>query len=92
MTEIERYQVVVLVDCPFCKKAISLLKERNEKFGVLVLDNDQEYLNRLKAHYNWKTVPIITALTKDSAQEILIGGCSDLENYFNSKVQETNED
>ena len=82
MTEqIKSYQIYTLVDCPACKRAVNLLKEKKENFSVTVLDNDQERLTELKEEYCWNTVPIIVGKTEEN-KELFLGGCSDLERRF----------
>lgn len=79
--EIERYQVLVLLDCPYCKAAVDLLKQQNKRFCTIVMDTDQPLLNFLKQKYNWKTVPIVVGITKES-EEIVIGGFTDLQKFL----------
>lgn len=79
--EIERYQVLVLLDCPYCKAAVDLLKKQNKRFCTIVMDTDQPLLNFLKQKYNWKTVPIVVGITKES-EEIVIGGFTDLQKFL----------
>ena len=79
MTEdVKTYHLYVLLDCPFCKKAVKLLENKKQKFIVTVMDNDEEELDKVKQKYSHKTVPIVIGKTSDS-KEIFIGGCSELE-------------
>jgi len=45
------------------------------------MDTDQPLLNFLKQKYNWKTVPIVVGITKES-EEIVIGGFTDLQKFL----------
>jgi glutaredoxin len=77
------YHLYILVECPFCEKAVKLLQQKKAKFAVTVLDNHQEMLEKIKQKYSHKTVPIVVKKTDDE-EEVLIGGCSDLEQSFNA--------
>lgn len=83
MIELKRFQAVVLTDCPFCKKAVELLKKEQKKFSVLVLDHDQEMLQKLKTDLGHNTVPIVIGMM-DNGQQLLVGGFSELEKYIES--------
>ena len=49
-----------------------------------MLDKSPEFRNQLKKKWKWDTVPII--LVRDiNGQECLVGGCSDLKEYFEIK-------
>lgn len=81
MIEPQRYQVIALTDCPFCKKAVDLLKREKKKFSVLVVDHDQEMLLSMKNNTGHKTVPIIIGVM-ENGQQGLIGGFTDLEKFL----------
>ena len=75
---IKSYEAYVLLDCPYCKKAIQMLQEKKKVFSVTVLDYDRERLTSLKEKFSWQTVPLIVTKT-DKDEELLLGGFSDLE-------------
>lgn len=56
--------------CPYCKKAISLLKSKNLEYEEIELD--QASREALVKRTNWQTVPQIFI------GEGFIGGCDDL--------------
>lgn len=78
---IKSYEAYVLLDCPYCKKAIQLLQEKKKVFSVTVLDYDRERLALLKEKFSWQTVPLIV-MKNDKDEELLLGGFSDLEQTF----------
>ena len=75
------YSVYVKTNCPFCKKAVSLLEEKNIPFIVIVVDKNEEFLEEIKRQTNHQTIPIILEHTKNGTK--FIGGSDDLENYLN---------
>jgi glutaredoxin len=77
------FTVYILTDCPFCKKAISLLDERNIPFVVVVMDKNQEFLQKIKQDMNHPTVPIVVYQTQLITR--LIGGCDNLEAFLHSQ-------
>lgn len=81
MIEPQRFQVIALTDCPFCKKAVDLLRREKKKFSVLVLDHDQEMLANLKKNTGHKTVPIVVGML-ENGQQGLIGGFTELEAFL----------
>jgi|1_EtaG_2_1085319.scaffolds.fasta_scaffold82568_2 glutaredoxin len=73
----EKYILYVRTDCPFCVKAISLLKEKKEVFSVLDLKSRPKVLRELKDIYEWQTVPMIFEKTDGNVIKF-IGGYTDL--------------
>lgn len=84
------FQIYAWTDCPFCSSACSMLSERGEQFMFSCLDNSEQLLNYYKTKYNWETVPLIILRHTDSDEEMLIGGFSDLQEYFRSTEQQDN--
>ena len=72
-----KYILYIHSQCPFCDKAVKLLKEKDKKFGVLDLKTRPAVLNELKEIYEWTTVPMIFKRTDDKTIKF-IGGYSDL--------------
>lgn len=62
-------------ECPYCQKVQSLAKEYGISYTVYTMDDDLVGLDKVKEHWNWQTVPLIT--TYEDKREILIGGCDD---------------
>ena len=77
------FTVYILTDCSFCKKAISLLDEKNIPFIVVVMDKNQEFLEKVKQDMNHPTVPIIVQQTQLGVR--IIGGCDNLEAFLQSQ-------
>lgn len=77
------FTVYSITDCPFCKKAINLLSEKNLLFIAVIMDKNPEFIEKLKQDMNRTTVPIIIEHL-DVGQIRIIGGSDDLENYLNS--------
>jgi glutaredoxin-related protein len=69
--------------------AIKILEDSGHEYVLTMLDKSPDYRNQLKKKWKWDTVPII--ITRDvNGQEELVGGCSDLKEYFSidSNVEE----
>jgi glutaredoxin len=77
------FTVYSITDCPFCKKAIKLLDERQQRFVVVVMDKNPEFIEKVKTDMNRTTVPIVLENQEQIGFKI-IGGSDDLENYLNS--------
>jgi glutaredoxin len=77
------FTVYSITDCPFCKKAIKLLDERQQRFVVVVIDKNPEFIEKVKTDMNRTTVPIVLENQEQIGFKI-IGGSDDLENYLNS--------
>ena len=70
--------------CQFCIEAIKILENSGYEYVLTMLDKSPEFRNQLKKKWKWDTVPII--LVRDiNGQECLVGGCSDLKEYFEIK-------
>lgn len=79
----KNFSVYVKTDCPFCKKAISILEQNKLSFIVIVVDKNLEFLEEIKQKVNHSTVPIVLEHSKNGVK--LIGGSDNLENYINSQ-------
>lgn len=79
----KHYSIYVKTDCPYCKRAVSSLEQKNLRFIVIVVDKNLDFLEDIKQQTGHKTVPIILEHTQSGAR--LIGGSDDLENYLNSQ-------
>ncbi len=83
------YQIYAWTDCPFCENAKQLLIEKNEQFMFCCLDQSDALLVFLKSKYEWETVPMILEKHTDSNDEKLIGGYTDLVEYFNEEQKQS---
>ena len=77
------YTVYIKTDCSFCKKAISLLEEKNLPFVVVVMDKNPEFVEKIKEDTRRTTVPIVIQQLEVGKIRI-IGGSDDLESFLNS--------
>ena len=84
----KRYSVYVKTECPFCKKAVTLLEQNKLPFIVVVTDKNEEFLNEIKQQTGHKTVPIV--LEHDEKNIRLIGGSDNLEQYLMELKNGTN--
>lgn len=84
----KEYIIYGKYDCPYCSKIFDFMRERQEKFIYVIINNLEENLNQIKEAYNWDTVPIVVELNDDDNGEKiakLIGGCDDAIKYFKEK-------
>lgn len=58
--------------CPYCDRALNLLKGRDLEVQVIDLTDKMDELQKLKQKWGWQTVPIIVINGK------LVGGYTDL--------------
>lgn len=72
MKQIAKIQVVKKDPCPYCDRAMTLLKNKGFKFEVIDLTNKLEEIQIWKQKTGWQTVPIIIINDK------VIGGYTDL--------------
>lgn len=76
------FTVYSITDCPFCKKAINLLDEKNLPFVVVVMDKNPEFMEKVKQDMNMKTVPVVVQNLDLGIR--IIGGSDNLESFLNS--------
>ena len=76
------YKIIAWAECSFCLKAKVELINRRKQFEYCVVDHSQELLKIYKSNYNYDTVPIILEINVSTGQEKLIGGYTDLIEYF----------
>lgn len=81
-----RYLVYGRRSCPFCVKAINLLESRSEENIFFDFSEDPESITEAKNFYKMETVPIIIQNNKIFGKTTLIGGYTDLVEYFNDQV------
>ena len=70
--QIAQVKLIKKIPCPFCDRAVQLLKEKNIEAEILDYTHDLDQLMEWKNKTGWATVPII--LINDT----LIGGYTDL--------------
>ena len=88
----KHYMLVTKSSCPYCQKALELLKEVECSFAYTDMDNDLKLLDTTKKQANWETVPMIWEQTlnwEDEQPEIVenkfIGGYTDLLEVFDKE-------
>ena len=77
----DKYELYIKEGCPFCIKAVELLREKDKQFVVHVMDSDIEALNEAKEKFKHNTVPIV--LVRENNTKSLIGGYTELRNKLN---------
>lgn len=80
--QFNRYLVYGRSSCPFCQKAIDLLKENNKESVFFDFSEDPEAIEDAKNFYKHSTVPIILENNRSSGFTKFIGGYDDLVEYF----------
>lgn len=68
----EKVEIYSKSFCPFCQRAIELLKQKNVDFKIIDITEDEEGMSLLSAETNCDTVPQIFI------NEEFIGGCDEL--------------
>jgi glutaredoxin len=81
--QFNRYFVYGKGACSFCKKAIDLLDEKEKESVFFDFSEDPEAIEDAKSFYDRTTVPIILENNRSSGRTTLIGGYSELVEYFN---------
>ena len=71
--------------CPFCRDAVSLLKERGYQNRFFDASSDETFLGEIKSFYMSKTIPVILSVNKKTGLCSLIGGFSDLKKVLLEK-------
>jgi glutaredoxin len=92
----KHYMLVVRKSCPYCSKALDLLKDRQCSFAYTDMDNARKLLNITLEQSNWKTVPMIWEQTlewEDDQPTVVennfVGGFTELVKAF--EVGEEND-
>ena len=72
-----KYIVFCKPSCPYCIKAVDLLKNSNKSFKVVNFNEDQkEVLQEIKDALDWQTVPMV--FLKEKSTMSFVGGYTDL--------------
>lgn len=78
-SEVPKYHVYTMPGCPFCEKAIMLLKEREIPFTYDLIESADERALLKSEESNWKTFPMIYALDAMGTSKVkFIGGADAL--------------
>ena len=81
------FKIIAWGECPFCVKAKALLLQEGYEIEYVVLDHAPELLKFYKSIYNMTTVPIVVYCGETVEDEKVIGGYTDLVEYFKSKTR-----
>ncbi len=77
MLGVKYFEVYAWATCPWCAKAVNLLKENGFEFTLTLLDNSDTKHHEMKKATGWETVPIVIEHRLNGEAE-LIGGFTDL--------------
>ena len=77
-----KYVMYIKKTCPFCVKAQRFLQEQKKDFKIVDFEENDNVLQNIKEAYNWSTVPMIFELEDQEHNIKLIGGYTDLLEYF----------
>ena len=72
--------------CPFCIKAVQLLKEQEMDFTIYDLQAEPILLNEVKNNLSWPTVPMVLEVKSNGIQSF-IGGYTDLCKWFEKDIK-----
>ena len=93
MDDVEKFIVISVGRCPWCKKAVELVKSkgfaveiRSMQWGPELREIQSKLLLLDNKYTGWKTVPMIYRATADG--DVFIGGYSELVEYFRNDRQE----
>lgn len=87
------FLLFVLEGCPYCKRAIDLLKSHQAKYQTILVPQDQEIKDQYKKDTGMKTFPMVFISTgcEEKQHYMKIGGSTDLEKYFQKMDEMKNE-
>ncbi len=84
MLGVKYFEVYAWASCPWCARAVNLLKENGFEFSLTLLDNSATKHHEMKKATGWETVPIVIEHCLNSDPK-LIGGFTDLQAYLQSQ-------
>jgi glutaredoxin len=92
----EKHYVLITKDsCPYCNKAIDLLKEKSLSFIYTDMENAPKALDSTKEQLSWRTVPMIWKQDIDwedgvgrVLDNVFIGGLEQLEGHFEEDLED----
>ena len=73
----KQYILYIKSKCPFCVRAIDLLRENKVNFKTISFDKRPKVLDEIKEIYSWPTVPMVFENSGDNNYK-LVGGYTDL--------------
>lgn len=92
MNKLEEYfMVLAWGECPFCVKTKALLLQKGYEFEYIILDHAPSLLKNYKSIYDNETVPIIVYHNVKDGYEKVIGGYTDLVQYFGEEEKKDTE-
>ncbi len=75
-TEDGEFLIYIKPTCPYCQKAMSIMKENNLKFNIVNVNENQEKFKNIKEIMKVNTVPQIFYIIDGKSKNIqYIGGC-----------------
>ena len=83
------YRIICWTECPFCLRAKQFMIENQLPFEYCSVDHSNTLLDYYKAIYKQGTVPMIVEVDQSSDLEKLIGGYTDLIEYFKKNLVES---
>jgi glutaredoxin len=72
----------VLDGCPYCEKALGILKTEKIQYEKIVVPNEEIVKKTFKKKCSMDTFPMIFIETEEKNHFIQLGGSSDLEEYI----------
>jgi glutaredoxin len=84
-------KLYVLETCPYCNKALDILKKNKIKHKKIIVENTEDAKNYYKKKNKMNTFPQIF-LEYNETTSLKLGGCSDLENLIEiiKNIKESN--
>ena len=80
----EYFMIIAWGECPFCVQAKAMILDKGFECEYIVLDHAPTLLKNYKSAYDMKTVPIVIYHNTKDNYEKVIGGYTDLVEFFNS--------
>ena len=86
----EHYMLVIKSSCPYCKKAIQLLKSEEKQFIYTDMEHAPPLLDAMKVASRWETVPMVWKINANEdmsqpAGTAFLGGYTELLEHFREK-------
>jgi|ETNvirnome_2_130_1030620.scaffolds.fasta_scaffold58491_1 glutaredoxin len=85
------FTVYIKEECPWCAKALVLLSEQRESYmTVNVINMSEAHRDNIKEFMGWDTFPMVLYHEADVPPRLL-GGCTELFDFFNLNVEDTDD-
>ena len=81
MLGVKYFDVYAWATCPWCARAVNLLRDTGFEFSLTLLDNSDAKHHELKQETGWQTVPIVIEHRLDGESK-LVGGYTDLVDHL----------